>query len=790
MQKSTREVRLKRRKDYTYFYQYVYFKGDFLMSERRLNVGLIINCFADDYNSSICKGATLAAEELDCNLFIFPGRLIDEPAKSRNELMNVKNCNTVYAYANEKNLDLLIVPIGILFQSTDKEKMLEFLKGFGNLPIVTLSVECEGYPCVRYDCRPGLAGVINHLIDHHGCRRIAFIAGPDGQKDSDERLEVYRSCLAEKKIPYDERLVLHGTFSDKDDTLIENFLTRHHFDLDALCCANDAVASAAYAALRRHNLHPGKDIIVTGYDNISYASSCIPPLTTVNANVYDTGYRAVIMGVEAVRKGEKAQSQILPSAPIIRESCCGIINNGDTFIEPDSDIVSDINNIISGLGDASPTNQMVSMRFFNAHSRQFLRMLFSEVSDSQVKQLSIQALIERFRLFCMSDAIDNITIHSLCDFLDAVQSAALHRVSDCDKEKQIYVLFNSLQKLVINILNSINYSFSHKLRNGLYFSGGIMRSAENIRTDSHSAIISILNNLASFGIRSSYLYLGEKPREIKTPDDICPYESFHLSALHNGKYSRTLFDDKIVFSRDEILNNRFTESDLRRTVILSPLFSAREQYGLIMCNITSYQFLDFLQTVINQVGSAVETAYLLDRLSTQLDAVQNENQLLSTMATRDTLTGCYNRLGFFERAGGAVVSPINKGRRGFMIYADVNSLKYINDKFLHENGDFSLNLVSCALAECLGSTGIVGRLGGDEFAALWITDANETCESVFLRVKNCIEAHSKAAKKPYPISASLGVYSFICNDDLVLQELIDEADHLQYNDKANKPVFS
>lgn len=766
-------------------------KGDFLMFERKLNIGLLITCFADDYNSSICKGASLAAEELDCNLFIFPGRLLDEPAKSRGELMDVKNRNTIYSYATENNLDLLIVPIGALFCSTDAEKMIEFLQGFGNLPIVTLSVECEGYPCVRYDCRPGLSGVINHIIGQHGCRRIAFIAGPAGQTDSDERLEVYRSCLEENRIPYDEKLVLHGTFSDKDDTLIENFLGRLHYDVDAICCANDAVASAAYEALHKRNLQPGKDIIVTGYDNIPYASSCIPALTTVNANVYDTGYRAVILGVEAIRSNIKPESQLLPSAPIIRESCCGLNGVGNALIDSNSDIVSDIDNIIAGLKDASaPMNQLLTMRFFNAHSRQFLRMLLSEVSDPNVKQLSTQALIERFRLFCLSDAVDSITICSLCDFLTVAQSTALRRVSDKEKETQIYSLFIALQRLVINILNSINHSFSHKLRNGLYFSGGIMKNAENIRTDSHSAIISILNNLASFGIMSSYLYLGNSPRELKSVDDIKPYETLNLSAYHNGRYSRTLFDDKIVFGRDELLNNRFIDTKQRRTVIVSPLYSSREQYGLIACNIASYQFLDFFQTVISQVGSAVETAYLLDRLSNQLSAVKNENQLLSTMATRDALTGCYNRLGFFERAGGAVVSPINNGRRGFMVFADVNSLKYINDKYHHEDGDHSLHLVSCALTECFGTTGIVGRIGGDEFVALWITDAGESCDSVYNRVKACIESHNKAANKPYTISASIGVYEFICTEELVLQELIDEADRLQYDDKANKPVFS
>ena len=47
------------------------------MKENRLTVGLFIGDIADDFSRGVCKGAMQAAEELDVNMVIFPGKYID-----------------------------------------------------------------------------------------------------------------------------------------------------------------------------------------------------------------------------------------------------------------------------------------------------------------------------------------------------------------------------------------------------------------------------------------------------------------------------------------------------------------------------------------------------------------------------------------------------------------------------------------------------------------------------------------------------------------------------------------
>ena len=48
------------------------------MDKKRLNIALLVSEFEDGYTRSLCEGAVSAAKELDANLFIFPGRYLEE----------------------------------------------------------------------------------------------------------------------------------------------------------------------------------------------------------------------------------------------------------------------------------------------------------------------------------------------------------------------------------------------------------------------------------------------------------------------------------------------------------------------------------------------------------------------------------------------------------------------------------------------------------------------------------------------------------------------------------------
>lgn len=103
-------------------------KGDLSVTGKRLNVGLITSGFHDDYSNSVCRGVLAAAEEFDCNLFIFPCRFIDYKveADSPSDQNLSRQYNTTASYATEKHLDLIIISTGAIFKDPHGSVVQDF----------------------------------------------------------------------------------------------------------------------------------------------------------------------------------------------------------------------------------------------------------------------------------------------------------------------------------------------------------------------------------------------------------------------------------------------------------------------------------------------------------------------------------------------------------------------------------------------------------------------------------------------------------------------------------------
>jgi len=87
---------------------------------------------------------------------------------------------------------------------------------------------------------------------------------------------------------------------------------------------------------------------------------------------------------------------------------------------------------------------------------------------------------------------------------------------------------------------------------------------------------------------------------------------------------------------------------------------------------------------------------------------------LAWLASRDPLTGLYNRRAFQDR----VEKALNSGIPGAILFMDLDQFKDVNELSGHPAGDRLLELVARNIEDNLGSRGIVARLGGDEFSVL------------------------------------------------------------------------
>jgi len=108
---------------------------------------------------------------------------------------------------------------------------------------------------------------------------------------------------------------------------------------------------------------------------------------------------------------------------------------------------------------------------------------------------------------------------------------------------------------------------------------------------------------------------------------------------------------------------------------------------------------------------ATEELYAKLRVADRVVTLQRE---LIQMATRDPLTGVYNRRAFFEEATEAC-GEAGQGLPLSVLLIDIDRFKAINDHYGHDVGDQALRAVAHEAARG-GAT--VGRLGGDEFSIL------------------------------------------------------------------------
>jgi LacI family transcriptional regulator len=176
-------------------------------------------------------------------------------------------------------------------------------------------------PCVTIENRAGARQVVDHLIEAHGRRRIAFLAGPEGNEDSYWRERGYRESLEAHGIPFDRSLIGKGDFrSQTAQATVTRWLSEGR-DFDAIFTGDDDSAGGSLLALTAAGKRVPEDVALVGFDDTMVSRYLSPPLTTVHAPTERVGQEAVRQLV-CLLSGEEAEPvTLLPTNLVIRKSC-------------------------------------------------------------------------------------------------------------------------------------------------------------------------------------------------------------------------------------------------------------------------------------------------------------------------------------------------------------------------------------------------------------------------------------------------------------------------------------
>jgi diguanylate cyclase (GGDEF)-like protein/PAS domain S-box-containing protein len=161
---------------------------------------------------------------------------------------------------------------------------------------------------------------------------------------------------------------------------------------------------------------------------------------------------------------------------------------------------------------------------------------------------------------------------------------------------------------------------------------------------------------------------------------------------------------------------------------------------------------------------------------------QHEEQLRE-LATRDALTGLWNRRYFMELAEREVMRVARAAGKLALCTLDADHFKRINDAHGHAAGDRALVAIARAAESALRASDVLARVGGEEFQVL-LPDTDATgAEAVAERMRQaiaavCVSSESGAVIRP---KVSIGVTVYCPDDDLTA--MLRRADDALYRAK-------
>lgn len=121
-------------------------------------------------------------------------------------------------------------------------------------------------------------------------------------------------------------------------------------------------------------------------------------------------------------------------------------------------------------------------------------------------------------------------------------------------------------------------------------------------------------------------------------------------------------------------------------------------------------------------------------------------------------------------------------------FIDMDGLKFINDNYGHNEGDFAIQRLAGVIRECCSTKYICGRFGGDEFVVFGTNVQESDADNLSRRFNEALKNINDFIQKPYTISASIGSIITVAQSSDTLYSIINQADDKMYERKKERKM--
>jgi LacI family transcriptional regulator, galactose operon repressor len=201
-----------------------------------------------------------------------------------------------------------------------------------------------GVGAVALANQEGIALLVEHLVEVHGHRRIAYLGAPDTAAEGAtppvfsgrERLDGFRAAVGRAGVPLPPEYVrtIDPLRVERDVRAVAAELLAANPRPTAAIGGSDTLAVAVLAAARDVGLRVPEDIAVVSFDEPAYADLLDPPVTSLDRHDRELGRRAARLLLDALAGAPRDPDVVrVPLALRVRRSCgcdLGRLDNSDS----------------------------------------------------------------------------------------------------------------------------------------------------------------------------------------------------------------------------------------------------------------------------------------------------------------------------------------------------------------------------------------------------------------------------------------------------------------------------
>jgi DNA-binding LacI/PurR family transcriptional regulator len=221
---------------------------------------------------------------------------------------------------------------GLIFAASRAPSSLYTDLGKEGMALVAVSRDVARLPVdhVFVANQDGAHAATSHLIQL-GHRRIGMINGPLAVTTARDRQAGYEQALREAGISIEEELVVHCDFNQAGGYSGMQQLLALPSPPTAIFAGSNFLTLGALHAIHERHLKIPDQIAIVGFDEMPWAISLRPPLTTVAQPAFDVGRTAAELLIARVREPGLPRRQVVLETKLIVRSSCGFEKTRETL---------------------------------------------------------------------------------------------------------------------------------------------------------------------------------------------------------------------------------------------------------------------------------------------------------------------------------------------------------------------------------------------------------------------------------------------------------------------------